>query len=124
MKSLEIKKTKQTPKISCNYELGKIEILGRSRPENTTEIYRQLYDWVTEYVENPQPQTTVNLDFDYINSSSNKFFFSLLKKLEIIKNNGKEIKINWFYEESDEDIYLQGIDFSNLLDLEFQTKKK
>ena len=124
MKSLEIKKTKQTPKISCNYELGKIEILGRSRPENTTEIYSQLYEWVTEYVKNPQPKTTVNLDFDYINSSSNKFFFSLLKKLEIIKNNGKEIKINWFYEESDEDIYLQGIDFSNLLDIEFQTQKK
>ncbi len=124
MKSLEIKKTKQTPKISCNYDLGKIEILGRSRPENTTEIYSQLYDWVTEYVKKPQPKTTVNLDFDYINSSSNKFFFSLLKKLEIIKNNGKEIKINWFYEESDEDIYLQGIDFSNLLDLEFQTQKK
>ena len=124
MKSLEIKKTKQTPKISCNYELGKIEILGRSRPENTTEIYSQLHDWVSEYVKTPQPKTVVNLDFDYINSSSNKFFFSLLKKLEIIKDNGKEIKINWFYEESDEDIYLQGIDFSHLLDLEFQTKKK
>jgi hypothetical protein len=42
-----------------------------------------------------------------------------LKRLSKLEANGKELTVNWFYEEGDDDMMEAGEDFCDLLDLDF-----
>ena len=61
----------------------------------------------------------VDLSFMYFNTSSSKCLFDLFKTLKQLKKNGKDVEINWYYEEDDDDMMETGEDFADLLGLDF-----
>lgn len=124
MDNLILEKTKQTPEIVCNYELGRISVVGRSLPENVKEAYSTLNKWVTEYTKTPKDDTIIDFDVEYVNSSSNRFFFSVLKSMEDLKQSGKSVTVNWYYDEDDDDILNLGNDYSGILQVKFNIIKK
>ncbi len=107
----------KTPEINFDYLSGLIELKGRSTPENTDDIYKPLIEWVKSYVHTPQAKTTVNIHFEYFNSSSSKYLTRLLEHIRYLKDNNNDFVINWFYE--DEELKESGQDFSDILDLDF-----
>ncbi len=118
---LEIQGTNKTPYIRFDPETGILEMKGRSIPENAVEFYKPLVDWLTEYAKNPKDKTEVNIQLEYFNTSSSKCILDVFKKLEEInKKEGKEVVINWYYEEDDEDMLEAGEDYQSILKIPFR----
>ena len=60
-----------------------------------------------------------NFKFEYFNTSSSKCLFDIFRKLNIVKESGFDLSINWYYEEDDEDMLEAGEDYADLLGIEF-----
>ncbi|NQZ78533.1 MAG: DUF1987 domain-containing protein [Ekhidna sp.] len=119
MEKLFIEPTRTTPLIKFDPEEGVLEMRGRSSPENSIQFYQKVLENLEEFAEVGGPRFTANLAFEYFNTSSSKCLFDVFKRLSIIENSGKEIAINWYFEEGDDDMMEAGEDYSDLLDLEF-----
>jgi hypothetical protein len=106
MNNLKLEKTNHTPYV--NLTDGLVEISGRSIPEDPVAFYRPVLEWLEDYKKNPAPQTTVNLMFEYINTSSSKALHNILKCLNEGFDNDHKMEINWHYEVGDDDMYELG----------------
>lgn len=112
--------TPKTPTVNFNAETGKIEIKGRSIPENSIEFYKPLVDWLEAYAAQPAGLTEVNVQLEYFNTSSSKCILDVFKKLEVIFKSGNEVVINWYYEEDDEDMLEAGEDYQSIIRIPFK----
>ncbi|MCK5538493.1 MAG: DUF1987 domain-containing protein [Bacteroidales bacterium] len=121
MEPILIEGTPKTPTITFNAESGKLEIKGRSIPENSIEFYKPMVDWLEEYGKNPAESTEVNIQLEYFNTSSSKCILDVFKKLEnISKADRSKVIINWHYEEDDEDMLEAGEDYQSILHIPFK----
>lgn len=114
MENLVIKGTSRTPDVEFIVE-GTLRIRGRSIPEDAGLFYNHLYSWIFQYSMNPKPETTVNLELEYMNSGSAKSILQLLRELSTILQNGSQLTINWHYELGDEDMLEKGEYFESIL---------
>jgi len=120
MDSIIIEGTPKTPSINFDATSGKIEIKGRSIPENSIEFYKPLVDWLETYATAPLANTVVNIQLEYFNTSSSKCILDIFKKLENIAKTGNAIIINWYYEEDDEDMLEAGEDYQSIIKVPFK----
>lgn len=108
----------KTPEVNFNAETGKLELKGRSIPENSIEFYKPMFDWIEGYGASPKPATEVNIVLEYFNTSSSKCILDLFKKLEALNGGGKTtVTVNWHYEEDDEDMLEAGEDYQAIISL-------
>lgn len=119
MENLKIDGTPKTPSVDFSQETGVLEIKGRSIPENSIEFYKPINEWLSAYGTHPKATTTVDIKLEYFNTSSSKCILDFLKALEAINGNQTEIKINWFFEEDDEDMQEAGEDYQAIIKLPF-----
>ena len=94
--------TKRTPRIVL--EPGRIFIIGRSIPENPGDFYRPVYEWISIYTSINGSRTTVELGFEYINTSSTKWIYNIIKKIATIENLKSNVRIIWYYDKGDDDM--------------------
>jgi hypothetical protein len=116
--NLIIEATKKTPSIIM--EPGRIVIMGRSIPENPGDFYRRIYDWVTDYSSSELKKTNIVLGFEFINTTSIKWVYAILKELGKIPDLREKVRITWYYEEGDEDMSDLGFILRSLVDCTFQ----
>lgn len=116
--ALFIKGTSKNPEI--DFKPGVLLISGRSIPEDSISFYEPVIKWVETYIKNPEALTRINLKIEYINSGSNRFVFSILKMMDEMFNKGKNVVVNWYYEEDDDTLYNLGRDFQGLVSLPFK----
>jgi len=116
MENFYLEETSKTPKLSFNSESGRFMMSGRSIPENSIEFYRPLFEWLDDYIVSPKPNTTFDIRLEYFNTSSSKCLVEIFRRLEKIKHT--DVKINWFYEEDDEDMQESGEDFKEIIDID------
>lgn len=120
MEILNIEHTPKTPSITFNPKQGKLELKGRSIPENSIDFYKPLLDSLDQYASNPVSPTQVDFQLEYFNTSSSKCIVSALKLLETIHKNGTPVIINWHYEEGDDDMKDSGENLQvNVISLAF-----
>ncbi len=119
MEKIFIEPSRVTPLINFDPDEGILEMKGRSSPENSIQFYQKIIDNLDMYAAQGDGDFTANFAFEYFNTSSSKCLFDIFKRLVRIQNSGKDLIINWFYEEDDEDMMEAGEDYSDLLDLEF-----
>lgn len=120
MENIVIEGTSKTPQVEFAAEKGELLIKGRSIPENSIEFYKPLIDWIDDYANNAQQATNVNIQLEYFNTSSSKCILDVFKRLEQIKNSGKQVTVKWHYELDDEDMLEAGEDYQAIIDLPFQ----
>src|SRR5665647_3156253 len=94
--------SKRTPWIIL--KPGTIFIMGRSIPENPGGFYRPVHDWISRYSNDNEYITKIDIGFEYINTSSTKWIFTLLKELSGMKDLAKNAMVTWYYERGDEDM--------------------
>jgi hypothetical protein len=92
---------KNCPGIIFFPEINKLEIVGRSIPENPESIFRRLEDWITLHFDKDNT-LDVFIQLEYINSGSSKYLYEVLKRLTGYRRTGKQVKMKWLYEEDDE----------------------
>ncbi|MGE0077664.1 MAG: DUF1987 domain-containing protein [Bacteroidales bacterium] len=113
-----IDKTADCPYINFS-EDGTLDIEGRSITEDPFTFWQPLLEWIESYIQNPAPQTMVNVYLEYSNSSSNKYINELLRKLEDSHGKRTDVMVNWNYEEDDESVFQLGKDFESMLKIPF-----
>lgn len=116
--SLHIKGTSKSPAI--DFKPGMLSIEGRSIPENAVAFYEPLLAWIEQYLQAPEALTKVNLKIEYLNSSSNRFIYNILKMLDDAYQKGTNIVVNWYYEEDDDTMRNTGNDFQALISLPYR----
>ena len=117
METISLESTKKTPMVLLDPS-GKIRIGGRSIPEDASKFFDGILNWILDYVNNPQDSTVIDIELEYFNSGSAKFVMQILRELSELIHNGKELKVNWYYEEGDDDILERGEYYASILDLE------
>ncbi len=110
MNPADLKPTSTTPAIVFENN-DKIIIKGRSIPLSDARFYDPFIAWA-EKVESSR--FTVEINLEYMNSSSSKKLLLFLKTLE---GNAKidKLKVIWYYEEGDEENLEHGRLFERLL---------
>lgn len=126
MDNLKIKATKSSPEISFDYENNTLEITGKSYPANIEEFYTPVFSWLKEYLSQLESQkVTVNMELIYFNSSTSMVLMDFFENLEGAVNNGKNLSVNWIYEEDDDDTLEYGEEFQEDFEkLEFNFVEK
>ncbi len=119
MQDLFIEAAKDTPEIKFVAEKGELFIEGQSYPESASEFYNQIIQLITEYGEKSNVNLTISFKFIYFNTSSSKAILDILDILEVFHEQGKEPKVNWYYEKDDEDIKESGEEFAEDIKFSF-----
>lgn len=119
MDRLFIEPTRTTPLINFDPDEGLLEMKGRSSPENSIQFYQKIMENLEKFAISGGSEFTANIAFEYFNTSSSKCLFDVFKRICKIENSGREITVNWYFEEGDEDMMEAGEDYSDLLDLNF-----
>jgi hypothetical protein len=118
MDILNLEGTEDTPRIIMDKKNGIMEISGRSLPEDSTEFYKPVLDWIENYANDPNSSTVFVFKLEYFNTASSKLILDLLYALEDIKG----IRVEWYFHEEDEDMEEAGQEFSELVEIPFEFK--
>lgn len=101
-------------------EAGKFLIAGRSLPENTEAAYSPLIEWLEKYEQDANPETVLEINLDYYNSSSLRKIADILLLLKRIEqNSNSRVSVRWFYEDGDETSIENAEDLSSAVDIPF-----
>jgi hypothetical protein len=115
MEVINIEPSPKTPKVVFDADNDILKIEGRSIPENSTEFYQPIYDWLDEYGTTPNDSTNFVFKLEYFNTSSSKCILDILRKLEKIHEAGNTVEVTWCYEEDDEDMQEAGEDYQGIV---------
>lgn len=130
MEPLIIEATDKTPGIILDPDNDNFEISGNSRPENVSEFYYPVINWLIEFEKEVLDRKAIkfskkhplnfNFKLNYFNSSSAKFLYDVMSKLVEFHKKGHIIRILWYFEKDDEDMKYAGEEMSELLEVPFQ----
>jgi len=122
MNPLVIEGALKTPSIRFSDD-GKLEISGKSIPENSIEFYQPVFDWLDKYIQQAGNNTVIRIQLEYFNTSSSKCLLDVFRKLETLQKSGKTVTVQWMYEEEDEDMMEAGEDYQSIIGIPFQIEK-
>lgn len=117
MDNIYIEATTNTPRLDFKFDKGIFEIRGNSFPEYAQEFFEGNLKFLEAYSKNPLSKTVLNFKLIYINTGTNPPMEKIFNLLDEIANQGKEVDINWFYEEEDDDMEELGRYFQNYTDI-------
>lgn len=138
MNNLIIQPTEHTPEIVFDVEnllKGKyiFEISGESKPEDVQSFYEPVLRWIDELRNNLKAfedkahdnrKRKIRLKFKmaYFNSSSAKFLYDIVRKMEEIQEHchNASIKIVWIYHPKDLDMLDAGEEFKSMTTIPFE----
>ncbi|MES2799658.1 MAG: DUF1987 domain-containing protein [Bacteroidota bacterium] len=115
--------TAQTPEINFNPTSGIMEIAGRSIPDQPDDFWIPVLNWFEGYLLNPCDTTTVKINLEYFNITSSKRILFLLYKLNELVDAKRIASVEWYFRESDEDMYEVGQDYAYMVKVPFEFKE-
>lgn len=113
-----IEKTSDCPQIDFK-ENGELTIGGRSITEDPFSFWQPVLEWVEKYSQTPADKTVLSIYLEYTNSSSSKYINEILRRLETLHLTGKDVSVNWTYDEDDESLCQLGEDFESMVSIPF-----
>lgn len=119
MNNLTINANKDTLNIHCDSATGIIAMKGVSYPQDASDFFNPVFDWLENYINAISGQIILNLHIDYLNTSSTKCLFDFIDLLADYYKQGNEVQVNWYYEADDEDIKETGLEFQDDIELPF-----
>ena len=123
MNILEILPGDDSPEINFNPDSGNFEMKGKSLPEDVSTFYDPVISWLEDYAKDPAEKTQVNVMLTYFNTASSKLLLDMLMIFEEIHEKGKDVVINWFYPDYDEDMKDAGLEYAEMVDIPFVHKE-
>lgn len=117
MKDFRIEATKSTPEIDFNLKDYRLTIRGESYPENSVKFYQPVLDKVEIYSRDAEKRFIVDIELAYLNTSSVKAMMNILDLLNKAYQRGKNIEVNWYYDEDNEILYETAVEFNSFFDM-------
>lgn len=119
MEPLFLKPTGSTPTIKLDKTGNIFEFSGNSLPEDVATFYEPVFEWIRNYIADPNPQTNLLFKLTYLNTASSKIIFSLIALFEPMVDKGQNVKVSWCYIDNDEDTLETGKEYDELLNVPF-----
>ena len=113
-----VKGDDELPEVLLDRENGIFKFAGKSLPEDVVEFYTPVIQWIRDYANNPNDNTTVEFRMEYFNTASSKRILDILEEFNEIKENGKSVLVKWFFRENDEDMEEAGESFFEIVDID------
>ena len=85
--------------------------------EDASLYYKEVHDWVSDYISSNNGSLTVKIKLDYFNSSSAKQLLKLLMKIDEANVNGSVV---WIYPTGNDVLLERGQELEIMLDLPFE----
>ncbi len=122
MQAIRIEGTDDTPKVILDIESDepKMEISGRSLPEDVVAFYDPILEWLDEYSESPLEKTVLDIKLEYFNTASSKLILDILLKLEDLAEDDHDVLVRWFYPDDDEDMEEAGEEYEDIVEVPFE----
>ncbi len=117
---LHINATNETPGVHFDAGANRLEIIGKSLPENATGFYEPLLHWMQSYVQQPNEETQLVMELEYFNTATSKPIVQLLELLGDIHQQGHKVTVVWRFSEDDEDIEDAGLELSEIVQVPFK----
>jgi hypothetical protein len=114
-----IRETLYTPRVRILGAEKRIVITGQSRLEDPSTFYEEFVYLLEDCMNEFKTHATLDFRFNYLNTSSSKWLFHILKNLQNKYQGKKIITIIWYYETDDEAMLEAGEVFQSLLNLPF-----
>lgn len=102
MEPLIISASRNTPDIHFEPSTSTFEVSGISVPENASEFYQPVAQWLVNSLPHLSPGVTFVFRLTYFNSTSLKAIYQLLKNIKDANTMGASIKVQWHAEVDDE----------------------
>ncbi len=118
MNVIRQEQTRSSPEVILD-PAGFIKFKGRSILEDSACFYEPIVEWLDEYVTMPAAQTVVDIELEYFNSATAKFIITIIQRLSTVTFRNRKLKVNWYYEEGDEDILERGEYIASVLEVDF-----
>lgn len=119
MDALRIPATDDTPEVKLDAK-GEFEFSGKSLPEDAASFYAPIIDWIDIYGQNVNDPSVFKFKLMYFNTASSKMILDILMKLEDLSEDGADIKVEWHYEEKNEDMEEAGEEYSEIVEVPFE----
>ncbi len=110
------------PGIIFDPESKTFRIWGRSSPEDTFEFYEPVVKWLEDYFAKDPKDITFEFALTYYNTSTSKIVMHILQMLDALYSRTGSVKVIWYYLPGDEDMLMNGEDYSELVKLPFEIK--
>ncbi len=104
MENLIILPTKSTLSVNFNAKYGILDLSGSSYPDNSSEFFQPIYNWLEQYIQEVNNPIELNFRINYFNTSSSKCLYKLLSILQKYHINKGEVNVTWHYNDGDDDI--------------------
>jgi hypothetical protein len=114
----KILSTARTPEIVLTTDRV-IRIKGRWMMENSSGFTKALSDWYDTYIFDQPEVSAIDIHLEYFSGVNFFILISLIRKILCVKLIHRELPINWYYEEGDEDILELGNYISSYLGTTF-----
>ncbi len=111
-----IEPRRNTPYVYYNERQNQMSIRGNSFDERVLTLYRSNMLIIKGHLESHK-KLNLSLSLQKMNTMNVKCLFDMFKGLSSFKNQGKTIKVTWYYQQGDQDLLDSIHDFADLFDL-------
>lgn len=103
--SLHVEETNCSPEVYFDEKDNKLSIKGPTYPEDAYCFFKPINEWLDDYLLQMTSEAELNvyLSIPYMNTGSSKSIYKILEKLQGSYENGKKVKICWYYNKDNED---------------------
>ncbi|MGA4641508.1 biofilm regulation phosphoprotein SiaC [Stutzerimonas stutzeri] len=98
MNDFSIPGSQSTPAIQSDWEKGIVSMQGDSYPENSYELFHQVYEWIERFLGQASRPLSLELRLLYLNTSSIKAMMDIFDLLEAAFQDGRQVAVNWYYD--------------------------
>jgi len=122
---LEREKTKTTPYVLIDEEKGYMYFEGESYLEDIVGFFKDINDWLKEYLASDFSEFTFDCELKYFNSSTTKQIYNILRLMDV-NAPGKKVIVNWIVADEDDYMIIEcGEDYrDDMENLKFKIKIK
>jgi hypothetical protein len=110
MKALKIEGSSDIPQVVFDDKQGKLFMGGSSLPENVIEFFNPIMQWLDEYKNNRSISTTVEFNFEYLNTASTNMMARIIESLQDLNSSDNNFSITWCYTTGDYDMKELGME--------------
>lgn len=119
MKRLYIQGTFESPSVLIDKEAGTIEIVGKAIMESPEKYFKNLLKRTTIFINQPHPRTIINIKLTGLSTSSSKWLYFFLKRLEVFYKSKTLLYVNWYSHPDDINMQEAGEDYQELTGIPF-----
>lgn len=119
MSNLTLEATQSTPKVVFDLTSKHFELSGRSMPENSLKFYNPVLQWLKDNLVKVEGEIELDVNLEYYNTGTYVRLMEIFNYLAELKEEGREVRIVWYYDDDDPDQLEDGKAFEEVVEVPF-----